>query len=659
IEWGTQFHPPWSEMELIVDDITAALIDFSSVAPCAAGSIVVAPTTSQLSFVDIPAGTGTARAVVFSAQSCAALTLQVTAGPTLSSGPGTLGLPLGGVVTLPAATNALPREARIWVSYTAGAAGSHAAGSVTIKCPQTGGQWTIPITANAIAKPTVAAMLVLDRSGSMDFPSGLPGKKRIDVLHEAAPSFVELLGATDGIGVVGFDQNASLSAVVAQAGPLGFGAGRATALAAISSHQPNPLGSTSIGDGVELAHDTVAAVSGYDRRAVIVLTDGEENTAKFIADIASKIDNRVYAIGLGTAAELNPIALSALVKNTGGYLMLTGPLTPSEQFRVTKYFLQILSGVVNNQIVVDPQGYIGPNTVVRVPFDLTEADTSAEVVLLSPYRKYLDFRVETPSGEVIDPSTVSSLVDSVFVPGRSLDEYHLSLPAIWPTHSAQAGRWHALLELRSWVANTGLASSYREQSSFEPGEAERRTLVAHGAPWLVTVQAQSSLTMTADATAQRATPATLIDHRVVLRQLDIPLDTPCAVRVEATDPGGSTVTLSLSGADVGVFVGVTAAPVAGVYSFRYVADGTSLAGVRFTREQVRTVGVWFGGDDPPPRAGGDGHEGGHASGCGCCTDVIECLLEDRGVRRLLERYDIDGGRILKCLAEHDRTHRNS
>jgi len=28
IEWGTRFHPQWSEMELIIDDISAALVDF-------------------------------------------------------------------------------------------------------------------------------------------------------------------------------------------------------------------------------------------------------------------------------------------------------------------------------------------------------------------------------------------------------------------------------------------------------------------------------------------------------------------------------------------------------------------------------------------------------------------------------------------------------
>jgi len=551
-----------------------------------------------------------------------------------------VGLPLGGIASLPAAASATTREVRIWVSYKAGAAGTTASGTVTLSCPQTGGQWVVPITANAIAKPTVASMLVLDRSGSMDFPSGIAGKKRIDVLHDAAPTFVELLGDLDGVGVVAFDSNASLTMAVTQAGPLGFGAGRSGATGAISNHLTNPAGSTSIGDGVELAHDTLMATTGYDRRAVVVFTDGDENTAKFISDIESKIDDRVYAIGLGTVNELKPVGLSKLVKNTGGYLMLTGPLSASEQFRLAKYYLQILSGVTNSQIVVDPDGHIGPNEVIRVPFDLTEADFATDVILLSPYRKVLDFTVETPLGDVIDPSVVGGLVDSAFVAGVSLDAYRLSLPVISTASSAHAGRWYARLELGR--GQPGMAPAVYVRGA----DNQKGQTLAHGVPFSVTVQAQSSLTMTADASALRATPATTIDHRVTLAQLGIPLDTGCTVVVEATDPTGSNATISLVETDTGIFTGTTDAPIAGVYTFRYVGRGRSFAGVAFMREQVRTVGVWVGGDDQPP-----GEESG---GGGCCTDVISCLLEDRGIQRLLKRYEIDAKGLRRCLADHAR-----
>ena len=641
VEWGMQFHPPWAEMELIIDDVTAGLLALCSAAPCAGGVSAIALLTPSLNFVDVPALTETARALVFSVQSCQAVTFQVSAGPTLSAGPGSVGLPLGGIVALPAAPTAATREVRLWVSYRAGAAGTMASGSVTVTCPQTGGSWVIPIAANAVPKPSVASILVLDRSGSMDWASGLPGKRRIDVLHDAAPTFVELLGDLDAIGVVSFDSNASLTTPLAQAGALGFGAGRVAAKNAIANHLTNLAGSTSIGDGVELGHDTLLTVAGYDRKAVVVFTDGEENTPKFIDDVASKINDRVYAIGLGTASELNPIALNKLVSNTGGYLMLTGPLTASEQFRLAKYYLQILSGVVNSQIVVDPDGYLGPKTVVRVPFDLTEGDTLVDVILLSPWRQVINFAVETPGGDIVDPSVVPLLVDSSFVAGSSLDAFRLSLPAIWPTHSAHCGRWHVLLSLGRKPADL-----FRDNTIAAAGAV---ALAAHGVPYSVSVHAQSSLTMEINVMPHRLAPPTLIDHHVALRQLGIPLNSQGEAVLEASDPNGiKTVIPMAPTATPGEFVVQTPAPIAGVYTFRYLGRGVSFSGLRFMREQLRTVGIWVGGDAAPPK----GEPGCCACrGECCCTELLKALLQDRGMQQVLSRLEIDSKRIAGCLEQ--------
>jgi hypothetical protein len=127
--------------------------------------------------------------------------------------------------------------------------------------------------------------------------------------------------------------------------------------------------------------------------------------------------------------------------------MLTGPLTASEQFRHAQYDPQILAGVVNSQIVVEPDGYLGRKTVVRVPFDLTDGDSLVDVILVSRWRQEINFAVETPGGTIVDPSVVPRLIDSSFVAGSSLDACRHSLPAIWPTHSAHGGRRQGLLSL--------------------------------------------------------------------------------------------------------------------------------------------------------------------------------------------------------------------
>jgi hypothetical protein len=47
---------------------------------------------------------------------------------------------------------------------------------------------------------------------------GNPGEEAHRVLHEAAPTFVELLSDLDGIGVAALDQNASLQMPVTATG---------------------------------------------------------------------------------------------------------------------------------------------------------------------------------------------------------------------------------------------------------------------------------------------------------------------------------------------------------------------------------------------------------------------------------------------------------
>ena len=189
----------------------------------------------------------------------------------------------------------------MWVKYTGGTPGSTATGHLTATCTETGDVFDVDIVANAIIKPTVAVSAVLDSSGSMSAPSGVPGLDRMAVLHQAAPTFLALLDDDDGIGVVSFDTDATPVAPIATAGSLGSGGGRDAANAAVNAHATNLAGMTAIGDGLEAAHDQlVAAPPGFGKHAILVFTDGEETEHKYISEVTSLINERVYAVGLGT-----------------------------------------------------------------------------------------------------------------------------------------------------------------------------------------------------------------------------------------------------------------------------------------------------------------------------------------------------------------------
>src|SRR5262249_51849670 len=198
------------------------------------------------------------------------------------------------------------------------------------------------------------------------------------------------------------DEHAHPVMDVKDAGKNPGGQGRGDAATAIQAHATNPLGKTAIGDGVEMAHDKLKATAGYDKKAIVAFTDGIDTAAKSIDDILGTglIDDQVFAIGLGTVWEVDPVALNKLVDRKGGYLLLTGPLGPGsdDQFRLDKYFVQILAGVSNAEVVVDPIGSIPGGTEAKIPFDLAETDYGADVILLSPLLGALEFEVETPAG---------------------------------------------------------------------------------------------------------------------------------------------------------------------------------------------------------------------------------------------------------------------
>lgn len=631
IEWGTEFQPAWAEMQNIIKDVSAGLIGFCLAAPCANGLSAVGLDTPTINFQNVPEGVTTTRAAVFSVQSCAAVDLNVTSGPTKLTGPGSFGLPLGGA-SFPAADSALERDARIWVSYTATNAAASATGTMTVTCPQTGQTFVIPITANTIPQPTVASCLVLDQSGSMDDPSGILNKKRIDVLHDAAPSFVSLLPDNDGIGVVSFDQDAYLRMGIMTAGSLSSGLGRALAGAAITNHVTNPLGTTSIGDGVEVGHNAIAAASGYDSTALIVFTDGEENTYKFISDVQSLINNRVFAVGLGTVNEVNPVALNHLVNNTGGYLLLTDNLGQSDVFKLQKYFVQILASATNADVVVDPDGFLAPVGEIKIPFDITESDYTADVVLLSPAPWAFEFQLETPTGTRIDHNALGGVAGVKFNQSANLIFYRLAFPVVAAAVSAQAGRWYIVLKVS--------AGAYKEYVTSQRGSDQAKA----GVPYSAVVHARSSVNLDAHVLQSSYVPGAVLKLHAVLTEMDLPVEKRASVRVELRRADGTTSWIPLTEQDPGVFEGSVVTSAAGVYTAHFRAKGSTLRGYPFSREQLRTGLVWTQGDNPPPTRGKDD----------CCQDwatFLRCLLSDESLRQLLARNHLDARAIEKCFAQ--------
>ena len=146
-------------------------------------------------------------------------------------------------------------------------------------------------------------MLVLDHSGSMIEDAG-DATTKVQKLREAVQVFVDAMLPGDGIGLVRFDDTVQRLMSITDVGPLSTGAGRQTAINTVNGPQLDPAGLTSIGGGVQegkhVLDDAQASASPpYAVTAMVVLTDGNENTPPMISGVSSSITANTFAIGLG------------------------------------------------------------------------------------------------------------------------------------------------------------------------------------------------------------------------------------------------------------------------------------------------------------------------------------------------------------------------
>lgn len=638
--WPTR---PWYSPENL--QVTKTSKDPSVVIPPCYDTLPTFPTqvslqTPSLVFNDVPAGETAARAIVFSVRSCHDVTLNITVGPTVLSGPvGTnFGVLLGTSVTVHTASSIGPPLGRLWISYKGTNPADAATGTVTVFCAETNQNFVIAITATTIARPTVATMLVLDQSGSMGWLAGIDNHtKRIDILHQAATQFVQLAQDSsrqgDGVGMVSFDNNAYPGVGVTKNNGTGFDL--APVVTAIQNLQPQ--GATSIGAGLQLGRNTLNPVTGYDQQAIIVFTDGLENTAPYIADVQSSINNRTFAIGLGTVQQVSVAALTALVNNTSGSMLLSGNLSPSidDYFRLSKYFLQVLAGVQNSSIVTDPSGYILPGMKVRIPFVLNEADIDATVILLNDLRA-IRFLIETPAGDIMSPAQASGL-GATYVVGSNLSYYRFTLPLPLGANPAQVGTWYAVLEL-----DEKLLSRYAQMSA--QTVAAQGGAFVNGIRYNLSAQAFSNLRLHAQLSQNSLQPGATLTLRATLSEYGVPVDHRASVYATVERPDSSQGAIALTEIEPGIFEATTGATIQGVYRFHVIASGVTLRGIPFTREQQLSGAVVLGGDNPPPRSGPSTREHDEQ-----LCQLLECLLGPNALGRFLSEHNIDPNAVRGCI----------
>jgi len=453
----------------------------------------------------------------------------------------------------------------------------------------------------------------------------------------------------------------------------------------INGNALDPSGATSIGDGIFEGRALLTAASPYDVKALVVLTDGIENNPRWISDVAGQINEQTYAVGLGQPHNISVPALQAVSGNNGGFLLVTGAITGDNRFLLQKYFLQILAGITNAEVVLDPDGELPRGVVHRIPFQLSDADSGVDVVLLTPRPDIVDFRLQTPNGLLVEPWRARAEPMMRYETGDGVSYYRIALPTqLRPNRFDQAGTWHALLTigrprtepvpddadgvdlsiLRGRRGTFDRPAPQRRPFEFERAfgvvaaqgaqpmvgprlAAGEREPDQHGWPYSLVVHAYSNVSLQAAVLQRSYEPGAEVALRATLTQSGLPVEGDPYVWAEITHPNLLTATVTLDATGPGEFASTFGTTAPGVHRVRIRARGRTRVGRPFTRERTVTAAVSRGGDTPgqPGAAGGYGDE--------ALCKLLSCLLKDGIIGQRLEEQlrhlGIDVDQARKCL----------
>ena len=590
--------------------------------------------TPQVVFNDVPEGDTTKRALLFRISGCAEISFEVTNGPNgafVLFTPGPYAYPSGGFPT---------DELRIWLLYTGRTPGSTDLGSISIVARDAFGievgRWdNVPILANSVARPKVAVAMILDESGSMLYDAG-NGRTRLSVLRFAADTFIDQLYDDNGLSLVSFANTASKLTDLQVAGNISSIV-RNEARNEVALHGPPDIYQhTSIGAGLQMGTDmynTSPISSDFDVKASIVFTDGFEDRAPLINDVRSLINERVYAVGVADAANVRNDTLRTLANETGGYMLVTGALVLDDEFLLEKFFIQVLAGVMNRDIVRDPGGVLIPGQIARVPFSIVRSDIAFDAVLLSRSPYFVLMGLQTPNGTVVSQAQVPS---GSFRTGTNSKNFRITLPLLVDGKEYWEGEWQLLLAFGRHtpeVATVNLGAT---------------GLVSGVLPYHAVVHARSNLHLRASVDQSDVIPGSQLYLLASITEYGQPLETHPQVIATVTRPDGSTQNLNLTESSEGRFEISVVAAQSGVYLFHLIATGISSRGQIFTREQLLSATI--GRISRPPE--------GVPSECDALCKLLKCIIS-KGVMtevfvQRLKKLGIDVGQFERCIKQYYR-----
>jgi hypothetical protein len=408
---------------------------------------------------------------------------------------------------------------------------------------------------------------------------------------------------------------------------------------AFSTVDLTPRNTTWIGGGIQQGAVQLAAAS-HTNKSMIVLTDGNENVHPYIGELpAGTITNTTYAIGFGLPGNVSDAALNQITSNTHGDLIITGDISTDEQrFNLTKYFVQVLAGVSNMNVILDPQGSLFLGSKHIIPFQLSDADVYADIIMLCQVPRLLDFQLETPDGKIIKPSTPASEPNIQYVLGQQVVFYRIVLPALTADQmGSHAGTWNAILSIKG-------ANDIERLSNDEIlMVAVRKNAIRASLPYSFVAHTYSNLNFKAYKIQESLKPGAAVSLFASLTEYDVPLSNSAVVWAQITNPDQSTFDLKFQKIDAATYSASFNTSLSGVYLCRLRAEGFTSKGTAFTREKTLSAGVYYGDYNSLPPSRPDE----------ALCQLIQCFLTEKvlsgATRRRLSEMGINVKELEECL----------
>ncbi len=253
--------------------------------------------------------------------------------------------------------------------------------------------------------------LVIDKSGSMGNYGYMEPAKT------AASTFVGLMQIGDRIGVVSFNQNATvnfpLTTIISEATKTDA----QNAISAITSG-----GATSIGGGIQEGQNQLNNGNTSVHQGMILLSDGQQNSPPMVEDVLPTIPENtdIYTIALGPNSD--QVLLNDIAAQTGGFYSFAPDASGLQNIYNT-----IRANVTGQQVIANFSGSINQGQTITHNAPVDGSVTNATFAVTWPGSD-LDLELIDPNGRIINPDTALVDPDIEFSTGNTYEFYTVNSP---------------------------------------------------------------------------------------------------------------------------------------------------------------------------------------------------------------------------------------